>query len=380
MLTLYRRHLTGTNAKGGPLCAHADKGRAYTKCSCPIWADGDVEGRGHVRQSLKTRDWQRAIRKLAALEDPNAAQCKAITEATAAFEEHYHDRAPATRSKLAVTMRELRTYCKDAGLSDLSEITLEHLDAFRTSRKLGPLATLRELGRLRYFFKFCLKRKWITDNPAADSEAPRNIRPPEVVPYEAAEVAKMLAAADGIGKAGYERLRARALILVLRYTGLRITDAITLERGRINDGQLLLHTQKTGGMVFLPIPTELQAALDSLPCPRGTVGQPRYFFWNGIMSKRATKGTAERTLAAVFKASKVAGAHAHRFRHTLATDILVKGGTEQDVADILGISPAIVRKHYAKWSQARQRRITDLMRAVYSGTYTVREKNASVIN
>jgi hypothetical protein len=33
------------------------------------------------------------------------------------------------------------------------------------------------------------------------------------------------------------------------------------------------------------------------------------------------------------------------------------------VADILGNSPAIVLKHYAKWSQARQKRIDDLMAA-----------------
>jgi integrase len=344
-----------------------------------VWVDGELHGK-RFRKSAGTRDWQRAIRKLAALEDPNAPRCKALAEATAAFEEHYQDRALATRAKITVTMRELRAYCEREGLSDLSEITLEHLDAFRTGRKLGPLATLRELGRLRYFFKFCLKRRWITENPATESEAPRNIRPPEVVPYEAAEVAKMLAACETIGRGSYERLRARALILVLRYTGLRITDAITLERSRINGGQLLLHTQKTGGLVFLPIPTELQAALDSLPCPRGTVGKSRHFFWNGIMSKRATKGTAERTLASVFKLSGVKGAHAHRFRHTLATDILVKGGTEQDVADILGISPAIVRKHYAKWSQARQRRITDLMRAVYPGTYDIHATNAPSIN
>jgi len=379
MLNLYRRHLAGADTNGKPKCPHASKGRAYVKCSCPIWADGDVNG-AEYRKSLKTRDWQRAIRKLAALEDPAAPQCKPIKEATAAFEDSYRDRAPASRAKMAVTMRELRAYTERAGLQDLSELKLESLDAFRAGRKLGPLATLRELGRLRYFFKFCLKRKWLTENPAAESEAPRNIRPTEVVPYEAAEVAAMLAAAEGLGKTSYERLRARALILVLRYTGLRITDAITLERERINDSQLLLHTHKTGGLVFMPIPEELQKALDSLPCPRGTVGESRYFFWNGSMSKRAVKGTAERTLAAVFKASGIKGAHAHRFRHTLATDILVKGGTEQDVADILGISPAIVRKHYAKWSQARQRRITDLMRSVYSGTYKVRDQNVPVIN
>jgi hypothetical protein len=39
------------------------------------------------------------------------------------------------------------------------------------------------------------------------------------------------------------------------------------------------------------------------------------------------------------------------------------GGTEQEVADVLGNSPDIVRKHYAKWSQARQKRIDELMRA-----------------
>jgi site-specific recombinase XerD len=314
------------------------------------------------------------------LEDPAAPKCKPIAEAVAAFEQHMSDRAPATQAKYTVTLRELKAYCDSAGLRDLSEITLEQLDACRAVRKLGPLTSLRELGYLRYFFKFCAKRKWVTDNPAADSETPRNIRPPEVVPYEAADVAKMLAACESFGRWPYERLRARALILVLRYTGLRITDAITLERSRISNGQLLLHTQKTGGMVFLPIPAELQAALDSLPCPRGTIGESRHFFWNGVMSKRATKTTAERTLATVFKLSGVAGAHAHRFRHTLATDVLIKGGTEQDVADILGISPAIVRKHYAKWSQARQKRITDLMQSMYSGTYTAHEKNVAVIN
>jgi integrase len=91
-------------------------------------------------------------------------------------------------------------------------------------------------------------------------------------------------------------------------------------------------------------------------------------------------GIAERTLAAVFKRSAVAGAHAHRFRHTLATEILARGGTEQDVADILGISAAVVRKHYAKWSQARQQRITRLFEAVYLGTYLAREEKGPVIN
>ena len=44
------------------------------------------------------------------------------------------------------------------------------------------------------------------------------------------------------------------------------------------------------------------------------------------------------------------------------------GASFEDVADILGNSPEIVRKHYAKWSPARQARIDDLMEKVHVGT------------
>jgi integrase len=69
----------------------------------------------------------------------------------------------------------------------------------------------------------------------------------------------------------------------------------------------------------------------------------------------------------VFKAAMVLKAHAHRFRHTLATELLGRGASFEDVADILGNSPDIVRKHYAKWSPARQARIDDLMELVHRG-------------
>jgi integrase len=60
--------------------------------------------------------------------------------------------------------------------------------------------------------------------------------------------------------------------------------------------------------------------------------------------------------------------HAHRFRHTLATEILARGGTMSDVADVLGISENVARKHFAKWSPARQARISEIMRRVFTGT------------
>ena len=76
------------------------------------------------------------------------------------------------------------------------------------------------------------------------------------------------------------------------------------------------------------------------------------------------------------------GAHAHRFRHTLATELLEQGWTYEDVADVLGNSAAIVRKHYAKWSRGRQERLTKMMRSVFSVQpwYTPEKQPISPVN
>ena len=82
-----------------------------------------------------------------------------------------------------------------------------------------------------------------------------------------------------------------------------------------------------------------------------------------MTSRRAVVGIAERTLSAVFKKSGVKSAHAHRYRHTLATRLLEQGASFEEVADILGNSPDVVRRHYGKWAKGRQANIDRLMMA-----------------
>ena len=49
-----------------------------------------------------------------------------------------------------------------------------------------------------------------------------------------------------------------------------------------------------------------------------------------------------------------------------------KGWTYEDVAEVLGNSAAIVKKHYAKWSPEYQRRTVEIMRRIH-GTPTARD-------
>jgi integrase len=61
------------------------------------------------------------------------------------------------------------------------------------------------------------------------------------------------------------RVRLRALVLLLRYSGLRIRDAATLSRSRIQGDKLFLFTAKTGTLVYCPLPPFLIDALNVIP-------------------------------------------------------------------------------------------------------------------
>ena len=370
MLSLWRRHLKK--------CSHRKKGRAAVKCSCPIWCDGELQGK-RVRQSLDLRDWQRAIKRIATMENPEARPPKSVAQAIEAFLEHCRELAPSTLRKYSNIMRQLGDFCRRSSIRTMDELTVDALDHYRANRGIVRTTSLKELQTLRQFCGFCVEREWLKKNVAKQVKPPKNVKPEPVEPYTAAEVTRIVGACEKIGKGNYERRRARAMILLLRYTGLRISDVATLGRDRFRDGRIILHTQKTGGLVLLPIPLELQRAIDALPAPRNAPFGCPGLFWNGITSRRAVVGIAERTLAAVFQKSEVPNAHAHRFRHTLATEILTKGGSIQDVADVLGISAHVAAKHYAKWTQARQQRILDLMQAVHAGTYMARGEIGAVI-
>ena len=249
-------------------------------------------------------------------------------------------------------------------IGNLDELTVEELARFRASRDLSPITAAKELETMRVFLGFCRDRDWVRENAARRIKMPRNLKPKEVVPFTPPDIAAILEACDRIGKSDYERLRTRAILLMLRYTALRIGDVAMLEKNRISKDddrwRLWLRTEKSGRPVFLPVPDELRTALQAVPPPKGNQAS-RYFFYAAVGTPKTHKAHIDRVLRTVFQIAGVKDAHAHRFRHTLATELLGAGATFEEVADVLGNSPAIVRKHYAKWSTARQARIDELM-------------------
>ena len=58
--------------------------------------------------------------------------------------------------------------------------------------------------------------------------------------------------------------RIKAFVLVMRHSGLRISDTIALTKDRIKRDKLRLRTEKTGTDVYVPLPPAVTRALAKL--------------------------------------------------------------------------------------------------------------------
>lgn len=167
-----------------------------------------------------------------------------------------------------------------------------------------------------------------------------------------------------------KRDRIHALLQLMRWSGLAIRDALTIERSEIiHDEKKKLYRivtarQKTGIHVSVPIPEDVAEELLTV-----LNGNPRYVFWSGNgMEESATKNWAK-YIAKLFddaKIPKVCYMVSHRLRDTFAVDLLEKGVPLEEVSKLLGHeSIKTTERHYAKWVKGRQDRLDSLVRATW---------------
>ena len=133
------------------------------------------------------------------------------------------------------------------GLTFISHFDLDNTAKFRESWTNKGTAARKKLESLRTFFRFCHDRNWMDSNPALKLKMGKNEEPP-VEPFTRAQMQAILNAIPQYPDK-HNAVRLKALVLLLRYSGLRIGDAVTLERSRLEDGRLLL----TNGQNWSPL-------------------------------------------------------------------------------------------------------------------------------
>jgi len=173
MLAIYRRHQKH--------CPHLVKGRKHLRCPCPLWVDGRMNG-ARINKSLGTTDWQKAQQTVRELE--TGANCTDIrtkvepitlNQAWLRFMADLDARKlhPATVRKYRLLQKQMKEYVAHKGLGFLSQLDIDTMGEFRNGWKDGALSASKKLERLRAFFRFAVKRKWITECPVSELKAPK---------------------------------------------------------------------------------------------------------------------------------------------------------------------------------------------------------------
>lgn len=403
-LNLYRRHLRieGKCVGGHPADSRnyepEELRRGWKKCHCPIYADGTLSG-SFKRRNTKKISWQEAKAVVSNWEsagswEPVGPPCVpeppepsdaappkpriTIQFATDAYLANRAGRgiAPATLRKYATFVKQLRVFAEDKGYVLIEQIQITDMDEFYSRWKDGIRAKAKKLERLNGFFRFCVKRKWIGESPAADLEAPVGAgSAANRMPFTDSELGKIYEACDKLpevrwknhlGSGSWGGDDVKSLVMLLCWTGLRISDGATFDMSRVTpnpDGgaNIFLRMHKTKGPLFTWVDDWLYERLRTRERKYG----PKIFACGLSERLETATDTWRRKINRVFDLAgnfECGTPTPHIFRHTFVRLLLQRGVSSRDVAELIGDTEDIVLKHYARWVPERQERLTNILR------------------
>lgn len=195
---------------------------------------------------------------------------------------------------------------------------------------------------LRALFTFAKKTGALSVSPLKElykSDTPRG----EPNPFTLGELQLMDESAEG---------EVRLVYLLLRWTGLRVSDVAALTWGAVDLGArtLVWLTQKRKKLVCIPLSEELTAELKKYQGPAGDRIIPS-----------ATRASIYQMVKALGAKSGVENVHPHRFRSTFCCTLLEKNATIFDIASILGDKVATVEDFYSRFTDGAQERIRNVL-------------------
>ncbi len=272
--------------------------------------------------------------------------------------------AESTNTRYAQTLRVFDAFLKESGVSDLASMNRAFIEKFKVWRlaeikkktfSRGGRGLSLDVAILHRVFAVAVECELIVKNPVAFEGRPGDSAENGAQPFRGEQLGKLREAAK-------EDLLA---FLLLRWTGLRGSDAVRLTFDEIDFSAREINrlTQKRKKRVVLPIPQELFFALEAERDRRQPQPDERILLNPGNRAKGEpmTRPRLYQRMLALGKRAGVPDAHPHRFRDTFAVDLLARGATPYDVAKMLGDTVDTVERHYAPFVKELRDRARRLM-------------------
>jgi integrase/recombinase XerD len=241
----------------------------------------------------------------------------------------------------------------------LGSATTEELErwiAELRAQGLAPATIARRVASVRSFFRHAVLIGSVTENPAADLELPRRVRtlPRTLSPGEAE---RLIDAAAGTTP---RALRDRALAELLYGAGLRVSEAVGLDRAGVDLEQRLVRTIGKGDKERV-VPVGRQA-VDALRryLARGRPHLDRRHRPELFLNAQGGALTRAGAFLILRRLAEKAGleperVHPHLLRHSFATHLLEGGADLRSVQEMLGHADLATTELYTHVTNRRRR-------------------------
>jgi integrase/recombinase XerD len=233
---------------------------------------------------------------------------------------------------------------------------LERYVAELRAEGLSGATIARRIASLRSFFRHLVLIGAVDGNPAAELELPRRTRrlPRALSP---AEAERLIDAAVGTTP---RALRDRALVELLYGAGLRVGEAVALEKGGVDLDQRLVRTVGKGGKErVVPVGRQAVEALRRY-LSRGRPHLDRRHRPELFLNAKGGPLTRAGAFLILRKLAAKAGLeperiHPHLLRHSFATHLLEGGADLRSVQEMLGHADLATTELYTHVTDRRRR-------------------------
>ena len=257
-------------------------------------------------------------------------------------------------------LRDLKKFLEFLNLHLGKSITNQDLERLKPADFRGYLAARRKDGlsaasmarafsTVRAFYKY-LRLAEILRNDAVDAiNSPKlNRRLPRPM-SEVAAKRTIQEVGDFAAEATHDWVAFRdiAILTILYGCGLRIAEALSLNVGDLDKGDIMMVTGKRNKQRLVPLLPAVNEAVDRYikACPKALKNGEALFI--GVRGKRLNARNVQLAMQKVRRALGLPStATPHALRHSFATHLLTAGGDLRTIQELLGHADLSTTQHY----------------------------------
>jgi len=273
---------------------------------------------------------------------------KEITEFLA-FLEHEKNASPHTIAGYERDLKQVAAYLKEREVrwDKAGNVVLRGFLAELHEKKRQKTTIGRKLAALRSFYDFCLRKKYVTENPAKILSRPRlEQRVPSFLSED--ETAALLDLPKG--SEPLER-RDRAILELFYATGIRVSELVGIEAPDIHFSERLVRVRGKGKKErIVPFGRKALEALEDYRRARPALAEggdeSEALFLNyrgGRLTTRSVQRMVHKYIRQTAVARKISP---HSLRHSFASHLLGRGADLRVIQELLGHASLATTQKY----------------------------------